>query len=160
MYNRRHLEQIAEQEARRWKLNPAVVKAVIQVESSWNPRARRYESGKDAREGNKRDDGEWEINASWGLMQIMGYTARQLGFPRQWPFDLLYSPELNIYLGCKLLRLLLDRVERVARMNALSPLAVALARYNGGPRGNPRKDGTLRNQHYVNKVFKAMEAYR
>ena len=159
-WTRAELEALAEREAQRWNLQPALVKAVIEVESSWNPKARRYERKRDEKRGNGKDDGEREINASWGLMQLMSYTAVALGFPETWPFSLLYAPEINLYLGCKLLSQLIRQCKDYEKEPwHLDPVTVALARYNGGAYGNPRHDGTLRNIRYVNKVLKAMEAY-
>lgn len=65
----------------------AWIRAVIQTESSWRPEAYRAEP---------------QISdASYGLMQLLGRTARSLGFDGD-P-KLLYNPEINIDLGTKLL---------------------------------------------------------
>lgn len=69
------------------------IKAVIGTESSWNPKAYRAEP---------------KINdASYGLMQLLGRTAKSLGYQGQ-P-DGLYDPALNISLGTKLLGQLRSR---------------------------------------------------
>ena len=65
----------------------AWIKAVIQTESSWNPKAYRAEP---------------QINdASYGLMQLLYRTARGLGYDGT-P-EGLYDPAINIALGAKLL---------------------------------------------------------
>lgn len=69
------------------------IKAVIEVESSWNPQAFRAEP---------------QIqDASWGLMQILDRTARGLGFAGD-PLT-LFDPGINIDLGAKLLGQLRSR---------------------------------------------------
>lgn len=63
------------------------IRAVISTESSWNPKAYRAEP---------------KINdASYGLMQLLGRTARGLGYNGS--IDGLYDPLTNIDLGTKLL---------------------------------------------------------
>jgi soluble lytic murein transglycosylase-like protein len=59
---------------------------------------------------------------SWGLMQIMGETARQFGFDGESLAELV-EPETNIEIGC---RILSRHSEKTADMEA------TLLRYNGG----------------------------
>jgi soluble lytic murein transglycosylase-like protein len=99
---------IVERYARRFRLDPLVVLAVIQVESRFDPTA------------------VSEQGAS-GLMQLQGVTARglamELGVP--WSGDeLLFDPDVNVMLGCAYLRRLIDRF---GDQNA------ALAAYCSGP---------------------------
>ncbi|MGE0593506.1 MAG: lytic transglycosylase domain-containing protein [Vicinamibacterales bacterium] len=72
--------------AERHALRPALVRAVIQVESGYNPRA-------------------VSPKGAIGLMQLMPATARELGVRN--PFD----PEQNIAGGTAYLRMLLDRYQ-------------------------------------------------
>ena len=81
---------------------------------------------------------------SWGLMQVMGATARWLGVTDRYLTCLVMSPYRGLDVGCKFLAWCLKReggnVER------------AVARYNGG---KPIKldNGLWKNQKYVDKVM-------
>jgi hypothetical protein len=99
---------IVERHARRFRVDPLVVLAVIQVESRFDPLA-------------VSDQG------AIGLMQLQGPTARDLAMDLgvEWTGDeLLYDPDLNILLGCAYLRRLMDRFD---------DQDAALAAYCSGP---------------------------
>jgi len=81
---REEFEPLVQEHARRHALRPELVRAVIQVESGFNPRAR-------------------SPKGAMGLMQLMPATARELGVRDA------YDPEDNIRGGCKYLRQLIDR---------------------------------------------------
>jgi soluble lytic murein transglycosylase-like protein len=70
----------------RQSLRPELVRAVIQVESGYNPRA-------------------LSPKGAMGLMQLMPETAQMLGVKRP------YDPEQNIRGGTRYLRLLLDKYQ-------------------------------------------------
>ena len=96
-----------------YDLDPLLVLSVIKTESKFNEMA---ESKKGAK----------------GLMQIMddtgAWAAKEVGIEYFMP-NMLYSPEINIQLGCWYLDNLLDQFE---------DLSLALAAYNGGS-GNVTK---------------------
>jgi len=77
-------DSIVQEHASRHLLRPELVRAVIQVESGFNPRAR-------------------SSKGAMGLMQLMPATARQLGVRDA------FDPAENIRGGCAYLRQLLDR---------------------------------------------------
>lgn len=78
---------------------------------------------------------------SWGLMQIMGGTARWLGYRGDLPD--LCDPKKNLYWSCQYLAKLTTAHK--------SNLEDVIASYNAG---SPKRDekGLYANQKYVNKV--------
>jgi len=77
-------DSLVQEHASRHSLRPELVRAVIQVESGFNPLAR-------------------SPKGAMGLMQLMPATARQLGVSNA------FDPGENIRGGCAYLRQLLDR---------------------------------------------------
>ena len=105
-------------------LDPLLVQAVIQVESGGNPWANRYEaryrwlakwnSGDPwprnrsvlqfpSPSGVSRSTEYQNQKTSWGLMQIMGGVAREVGFRKPFLTELL-NPATNVQFGCIFLR--------------------------------------------------------
>lgn len=78
---------------------------------------------------------------SFGLAQIMGGTARWLGFTG--PLPSLYKPENNLYWACKYLKFLQDKHNTIADI---------IAAYNAG--NAIKQNGRYKNQGYVDKVLK------
>ena len=141
--------------AKKYRLDKRLVMAVAMVESAWNPHAYRFEPKFwDRYLANNPEFNHMkpeEASASYGVMQIMYTTAVQFGFkgdPKE-----LYDPVVNILLGCKILRILIDKAKTTTNLT-FWPEDIALARYNGGSRKNPGPDGKLRNISYVKKVKK------
>lgn len=127
--------------AKKYNLDPLLVAAIICQESSGDPSERRLENGfyrRYIRPMNGRLDhfvpenvavGLEEVarSTSWGLMQIMGQTARMVGFKGDSLADLLY-PSTNLDVGCRYFRQLLNsQGESVPK---------ALLKWNGG--GEPK----------------------
>ncbi len=134
-------------------VDPILVSAIISVESSWDVFAARYEplfhyfvTPEIFAQKNKTNVTiERSLQQfSYGLMQVMGATARGLGFAG-YPFR-LFDPEENIRFGCKYLAALRKRYVK---------LDDVISAYNAGP-GHP----TRSNQAYVDKVLAAMDQYR
>ena len=84
--HRDQFEPMIQTHAARYSLAPELVRAVIQVESGFNPRAR-------------------SPKGAMGLMQLMPQTARQMGVVN------VYDPDENIRGGAGYLRHLLDRFD-------------------------------------------------
>lgn len=84
---------------------------------------------------------------SFGLMQIMGQTARECGFNKNYLTDLL-KPSINLNVGCSYLRFLYDKFTNDSLPHN-DRIYLAIAKYNGGP-GNPQ-------EHYAARVLKRIE---
>jgi soluble lytic murein transglycosylase-like protein len=78
------VEKLVKEAAERHKMDPALIRAVIETESNWNPRAH-------SRKG------------AGGLMQLIPTTAQRFG-----AYD-VFNPQQNIDAGVKYLRTLLER---------------------------------------------------
>jgi soluble lytic murein transglycosylase-like protein len=126
---RDRFEPLIQEHATRQSLRPELVRAVIQVESGFDPRA-------------------LSPKGAMGLMQLMPATARSLGVNNPW------DPAQNIRGGTTYLRRLLDQYEgneelALAAYNAGSG---AVARYGG--RVPPYRE----TRNYVRKVGAAAGA--
>lgn len=130
-------------------LDPRLIEAVVMTESSGRTDAIREEPQIGDR--------------SRGLMQVLERTAKALSFPAGESFDRLFDPDVGVLYGVKVLTQNLDSANKGTKARTDGTYAVlttpfpreiriALARYNGGGRGNPGADGTLRNESYVQKV--------
>jgi soluble lytic murein transglycosylase-like protein len=91
-------------------LDAAVVCAVVEQESGWNPWAMRYEPLFFAKyvaplyTNNKVGATEaYARGFSWGLMQVMGQTAREAGVSAL-HHSTLCDPAVGLAAGCKILR--------------------------------------------------------
>lgn len=147
-----------------WMIGHAAVKhkvpvdllsAMIEVESGWNPWAMRYEAHyrhlveyshglvSAATEANQQ-------KTSWGLLQVMGATAREMGCTE--PFlSVLCRPEIGIAFGCKYL---------VHMFKKYKGWTDAVSAYN---QGSPRYDADTnqyKNQEYVDKVYNAIKCIK
>lgn len=161
--------------AARHGLSPLLVSAVVQVESTGNPYAwnpephyrwfwnvrtnqpfRTLTRAEIEAEtppvdfpclAGDRDQEWWAQQASWGLMQVMGAVARELGFNRKY-LTQLTDPEDSLEYGCRKL------LQLKGRYFEAHGWAGVIAAYNAGsPRANTA--GRFENQSYVDKVLKA-----
>lgn len=145
-------------ETARKALRLDLVIALVQMESSGNPQAMRYESKymdyvKVQFFAEKfRISQETEKNLqkfSYGLGQLMGGTARRIGF--QGHLTELLKPEINLTWMCDLLSKICHEYIQ---------LEDQIAVYNGGPRAVASKIQNEKkmyfNQEYVDKVVSMM----
>lgn len=141
--------------AKKYQINPKIVGAIIMQESAGEPCATRYE---DHYKWLLHPDRYAKINkvsrstevihqkTSWGLMQIMGGVARELGFNDH--MVKLCDVETNIEYGVKQLIKLKKRHG--------GNLDDVIASYNAG---SPRKTntGAYVNSYYVSQVNKFLK---
>lgn len=123
---RDRFEPLVQEHAARQSLRPDLVRAVIQVESGFNPRAR-------------------SPKGAMGLMQLMPATARDLGVQNA------YDPAENIRGGTIYLRQLLDRFEGDEEL----ALAAYNAGPNAVDRHGRRIPPYRETRDYVRKVSSA-----
>jgi soluble lytic murein transglycosylase-like protein len=128
-------------------LDSALVCAVVEQESGWNPWAIRYEPLFFAKyvaplyTNNKVGATEaYARGISWGLMQVMGQVAREKGVSSLY-LSTLCDPAAGLAVGCKVLRAKLD--------GAGGDVTRGLLAWNGG--GNP---------DYAGEVLGRMGRYR
>ena len=103
-----HVDAIITKAAARHDVDVNLVRAVIEVESAYKPKARSHKG-------------------AMGLMQLMPGTARDYGVRNA------YDPEENIYAGVRHLRSLLDRFEVRLAVAAYNAGAATVERYGGIP---------------------------
>jgi len=132
-----------------YNLNPLVIKSLITKESGFDTWATRFESQwrwfvsvkKFARKNKISFDTEKTLQStSFGLCQVMGGVARELGHTDQ--LTKICIPAIGIELGCKKLRQCLDR---------WGCLDHALAAYNAG------SPDSKAGKKYADSIFKIME---
>jgi soluble lytic murein transglycosylase-like protein len=138
---------LARKAAAAQSIDPALVCAVVEHESAWNPWAMRYEPLFFAKyvaslyTNNKISASEaYARGFSWGLMQVMGQVARETGFDAHF-LSALCDPEQGLALGCKVLRKKIDAM--------FGDTTRGLLAWNGG--GNPAYAAQVlsRKPHYL-----------
>ena len=128
---REQFEPLIREHAARHALRVELVRAVIQVESGYNPSAR-------------------SPKGAMGLMQLMPATARQLGVRNA------YDPDENIRGGCAYLRQLLDRYQGNEELALAAYNAGSEAVDRHGNAVPPYRE----TRDYVSKVSRLTDAQR
>lgn len=121
-------DQLINEISRRYGLDPGVVYATIQTESSGNPNAYRFEPHL----------GE----ASYGLGQLLESTARGLGY--KGPAQGLYNPQTNVDLLAKY-------VKKAYDAGAKTPQDIATYYNTGHLGGNPTPGHIQRFTNYYDE---------
>lgn len=135
-------------------LDPDLVEAHVMTESSGNPQAVRFEPAFYDRY--VRPQGLTDINeargraTSFGLLQIMGQVARELGY--KWPFSMLLQPETGLEWGCK-------KLAQCYKRYGKTDINAGIAAYNCGT-PKMKQDGKFQNQEYVDRVNNFLEKIR
>jgi soluble lytic murein transglycosylase-like protein len=130
------LEPIINEMGRKYGIEPTWIKAHIKAESDWDVNASRFEAHKG--------------DASWGLMQLLLSTAREVLNNPNLTTTQLINPRVNIEAGTKYLSQLWGR---------FGNMRDTIAAYNAGsPRLNAQ--GKYINQDYVDKVTKNYNRYK
>jgi soluble lytic murein transglycosylase-like protein len=134
---------LAHAAASKHALDPAMVCAVVEQESSWDPHAIRYEPAfrtRYIRPLKLPPTEEIARSISWGLMQVMGQVAREHGFSGKF-LSALCEPATGLEVGCTVLATTLSR--------AAGDIHHALAHWNGGA-----------NLRYPAEVLGRLERYK
>ncbi|MBZ5696252.1 MAG: lytic transglycosylase domain-containing protein [Acidobacteriia bacterium] len=117
---------LARAAATKYALDPALVCAVVEQESSWDTHAIRYEPAFRvhyvAPLGLPPTE-EVARSISWGLMQVMGQVAREHGFTGKF-LSALCDPPAGLDIGCAALAAKISSAD--------SDIARALTLWNGG----------------------------
>lgn len=146
-----NIDAILLAECTRLGLEESYIRAIIEVESGGNQWKTRYESGFNyfenpqfwaAKTGVSLDTEMAGQKTSWSLMQVMGGTARGLGFSGLFPE--LCILDVGLHFGCLLFS---------QKLLKFKTYPDAIAAYNAG---HPvLVDGKYKNQDYVDKVMAA-----
>lgn len=127
-------------------LVPELVCAICEQESTWDPFAIRYEPAFMSKyvaplfTNNKIDATEAYARAmSWGLMQVMGQVARELGFHGRFLAE-LSDAAVGLSIGCLLLQRKLAAAE--------GSISNALLLWNGGANPNYPSEVLARISNY------------
>jgi Transglycosylase SLT domain len=143
---KQELVSLAQQIAATHALQPELVCAVCEQESNWDTWATRYEPGFLSRyvaplfTNNKIDATEAHCRAmSWGLMQVMGQTAREHGFRGRF-LSALCDPEAGLAIGCAVL---------AHRLATAADAPSALLLWNGGADSEYPAQVLNRMAHYT-----------
>ena len=135
------LIELARSTAVKYGLPPDLICAICEQESGWNPWAIRYEPVFYAHyiAPNEPETTESRAQAfSWGLMQVMGLTARELKFKGH--LASMCDPATGLDVGC--------RVFATKMKQARNDVAKALLLYNGGA-----------DKNYPDEVLARVNAY-
>lgn len=142
--------------ANSFQLDPFLVEGVVWQESRGQADAFRYEPKFWLRYLAKlpeyKGENERRVASSYGLMQIMYVTAKEIGFDGE-P-EGLFVPRVNLHWGCEKLSQLFTWARSYSTVPGDEQRIAALAAYNGGRGGNtPGTDLRPDNRQYAMRVL-------
>jgi soluble lytic murein transglycosylase-like protein len=152
---------IIDDKAKHYGVDSALIKAIVEVESSWVETAFRFEKSLYEKYTQKPDSFKVVppetldstlvlLSSSIGLMQLLGSTARSIGFNQR--LSSLFNPEVNIDVGCRYVAMLWKNYYSKYGLKGV------ISAYNGG-KPLVKDDWTFVNQDYIDKVLLAMTQY-
>jgi len=136
------LISLARTAAAQHALDPALICAIVEQESAWDPHAIRYEPAFRTRYvaplGLPPTE-EVARSISWGLMQVMGQVAREHGFTAK-SLAALCEPDTGLAMGCTVF---------AAKLHAgAGAVERALTLWNGGANTSYAAQVLARIAHY------------
>jgi soluble lytic murein transglycosylase-like protein len=141
---------LARAAAAQHSLDPALICAIVEQESAWDPHAIRYEPAFRTRYvaplGLPPTE-EVARSISWGLMQVMGQVAREHGFEAK-SLAALCDPATGLAIGCAVFAAKLRASTNDAVSVANSNVEHALALWNGGANASYAAQVLARIVHY------------
>jgi len=131
--SKRGLEDFIASAARAYGQDPALIHAVIEQESNYDPEAVRFEGHlyEKLRDKVRNDSKRMQLASSHGLMQVLGVEAQRRGVS----YGALYDPETNIEVGTSMLTAC---VEKSSAKSKLERLKQGLSCYNTGRHDSDR----------------------
>lgn len=136
-------------------LDARLVTAIVQQESAGKTDAFRFEPLFWARYLAKLPDYKnadpRRVSSSYGLMQLMYVTAKELGYAQEPEY--LFVPSIGLEWGCRRVEALVAWAGTFPGTTNLQRLRAVLASYNGGKGGNPPDAALLRNGRYADQVL-------
>jgi soluble lytic murein transglycosylase-like protein len=140
----RQVVALAMQAARKAKIDELLVCAIVEQESGWNPWAVRFEPEFERQYIRPSlvvapTTEELSLAISWGLMQVMGKTARENGFQGRF-LTALCDPETGLAVGCRVL----GKKLQLAKTDVIKGLYL----WNGGSNRNYPSQVLARRTNY------------
>jgi len=147
-------KDVIELMSERWNIPKELICGIIYTESTFDSDAKRYEPKFYDRYIKKmkleKEEAEWRAT-SWGLMQILGQTARENGY-RGYREDLA-DPVVNLYYCCKFFVRLLRRYNG-NKEHAISAYNQGNNRWKDLDKDKVKDENEdYYNQYYVDKVL-------
>ena len=147
---------LARTAAAQHSLDPALICAIVEQESAWDPHAIRYEPAFRTRYvaplGLPPTE-EVARSISWGLMQVMGQVAREHGFTAK-SLAALCDPATGLAIGCAVFAAKLHAANNSDAASVTADVVHrALALWNGGANTSYAAQVLARVAHYQQAIL-------